>query len=366
MDASVGAKDLGLLVVGTGWLGTRRAAAAVAAKGIRLVAVFDVDDASSLRVAEHHGVLAVPDLATGLLMPGVDAVVIATPHADHARAARKAIDAGKHVLCEKPLTIDPHEARMLAQRADDRGVRLATGLNHRFYPPVADALRLVEAHRIGEVESVRVEIGHNANEAFLTSWHVDVERSGGGTLMDNGPHACDLIRKFAGEIIAAKGYVTDTIGLPEGCESEAFAIFRNHDRAIAELRSSWTLKTGYLTIEVRGREGFLRVETAPWRLSGCLAGGHRIDRHYVGARCAEAFGRWMNGCEQSLVQELEAFASSDQTHPRRGATGWDGCRATEMIHAVYRSAETGEEVLLDPLPVRLPSARKHAKAPEAA
>src|SRR5690606_14432700 len=119
--------------------------------------------------------------ATGLDWPGVEAVVIATPHADHAWPAHRALEAGKHVLCEKPLTIDPHDARRLVEIAEDRGLRLATGFNHRFYPPVADALRLVEAGALGDLISVRVEIGHRAGSDFLTSWHIDTTRSGGGT-----------------------------------------------------------------------------------------------------------------------------------------------------------------------------------------
>jgi predicted dehydrogenase len=360
MDAKDAAADLGLLVVGVGWLGSRRAAACVAARGTRLVAVCDADGLAAGRVADRHGVLAAPDFASGLRLPGVDAVLIATPPADHARLIRRALEAGKHVLCEKPLTVEPYDARLLAGLADERGLRLATGFNHRFYPPIAEARKLVEAGAIGRVISVRAEIGHRASFPFLTSWHVDVARAGGGTLMDNGPHACDLIRGFAGEVVAAKGYVASSLDLPEGCESEAFALFRCQDSAVAELRSSWTLRRGYLTIEAHGSEGYLRVEAAPWRLTGRLAGGRRLGLGYLPERLREAAYRRLHGCERSLVWELEAFASAvrERRGPGVGASGWDGCRATEMIHAAYRAAETGEEVLLDPLPILTPGARR--------
>ncbi|MBX6315154.1 MAG: Gfo/Idh/MocA family oxidoreductase [Isosphaeraceae bacterium] len=353
-------RRMGFLVVGVGFLGAQRAAAVMAARGARLIAVVDRDPERALAVAGRHGVLAVADLEAGLALPGVEAVIVATPHAEHGEQVRAALEAGKHVLCEKPLTIDADEARDLALIADAEGLRLATGFNHRFYPPIRDAMALVSAWRIGRVESVRAQIGHRASAAFLKSWHTDVSRSGGGTLMDNGPHACDLIRRFLGEVVAAQGYVTDALGLPEGCESEAFALFRNHDRAVAELRSSWTLEAGYLTLEVRGGEGYLRVETAPWRLSGVLAGGLRIERRYLTARAAEWVFRRRFGCERSLVRELEAFVSGDRDHPRTHATGWDGCRATEMIQAVYLSARTGQEVSLRSPHVHLPARQGRA------
>jgi len=339
---------MGVLVVGVGSLGRQRAAAAKTAKNTRLVAILDADPGRARTVADSLGTTAIGSLREGLAFPDVDAVVVATPHADHEHVVRQSLEAGKIVLCEKPLATDPDDARDLALLADACGVRLATGFNHRFYPPVRDALDLVSTWAIGRVESVRLTIGHAASPEFLAGWHVDRAVSGGGTMMDNGVHACDLSRKFLGEVAAAKGYVRDSIGLPFGIESEAFALFRNHDRGVAEVRSSWTLETGYLTIEVRGSQGFLKVETAPWRLSGHLADGSKVGRRYVADRVAEAIFRRRFGCERSLVRELECFAAGEPT-----ATAWDGFRATAMADAVYRSASSGTEVaLLPPIAVK--------------
>src|SRR5690606_14238454 len=126
-------------------LGAQRAAAATLARGVQLIAVQDHDPKAASRVAQLHGVQVVPDLRAGLKHPAVDAVVVATPHADHGEQVWEALEAGKHVLCEKPLAIDATEARALATRAQESRLRLATGFNHRFYPPVRDALTLVHA-----------------------------------------------------------------------------------------------------------------------------------------------------------------------------------------------------------------------------
>ena len=348
-------KEVGFLVVGAGFLGSRRASAIRAARGARLVGVVDADVSVARAVASHHRVRGSTDFFEAVERTDVGVVVIATPHADHFRQAMAALEAGKHVLCEKPLAVEPDEARLLALRADELRLRLATGFNHRFYPPVSDALSMAAAWRIGRVQGVRAEIGHKASAAFLSSWHTEVARSGGGTLMDNGPHACDLIRRFLGEVVAAKGYRRETIGLPRGCEIEAFALFRDFDQGVAELRSSWDQPRGYLTLEVRGSEGWLKVETAPWRLTGVLSNGRRISHRYLSRRIEERAFRARFGCERSFVREIEAFLSPPSTAPREEATGWDGCRVTEMIDAVYRSHDTGREVNLDPPLVHLPS-----------
>jgi predicted dehydrogenase len=323
------------------------------ARGCRLVAVCDRDARAAQAVASQHGVRVAPEYEAALEWDSVDAVVIATPHADHYEQARLALEAGKHVLCEKPLTVRPDQARLLAMRADELRLRLATGLNHRFYPPVRDALALASRWAIGRVESVRAEIGHMASPEFLASWHTDAARSGGGTLIDNGPHACDLIRRFLGEVVAASGSLQNHV--KPGCELEAHAVFRDLDRGIGELHSSWVKPAGYLTIDVTGSAGRLRIETAPWRLSGVLEGGKRVVHRYLADRLAERRFRGLFGCERSLVRELEAFVSTPWGQPRLEATGWDGCRVTEMIDAVYQSDRSGEEVALKPLLVHLAS-----------
>ena len=348
----------GFLIVGAGSLGAQRAAAIAASPATELIAVHDVSRQASRAVVKRFGGEAIHELNDALGRGKVHAVIIATPHADHYRQVRAALEAGKHVLCEKPLTIRPEEARRLAALADELGLRLATGFNHRFYPPIRESLACFRTGLLGRVETVRAEIGHRAGADFLASWRTDLVRSGGGTLMDNGPHACDLIRLFLGEVVAAKGSRRLVPELPNGCEMEAFALFRDFDRGLAELRSSWSQPTGYLTVEIRGSAGWLRAETAPWRLVGELSDGRRLNRSYLSHRVAERLFRLRYGCERSLVEEIEAFVSCPPTLQRAEATGWDGCRVTEMIDAVYQSDATGREIEIAPPVVILPSSRR--------
>src|SRR3954463_842250 len=116
MDAN--GLGVGFLVVGAGFLGAQRAAGAVVSGGCRLVPVHDRDGRAAQAVASQHGVRVASSYEEALGWDTVDAVVIATPHADHHERASRALEAGRHVLCEKPLTVRPEQARMLAIRAD--------------------------------------------------------------------------------------------------------------------------------------------------------------------------------------------------------------------------------------------------------
>ena len=337
---------IGVLVVGAGFLGAQRAAAAEAARGTSLVGVVDVDLGRARSVAARHGVFGASNIEDGLALDGVDAVVVATPHADHVESVELALARGKHVLCEKPLAIDADDARRLAVQADDAGLRLAVGFNHRFYPPVRDAIAIVDGGGVGQVETVRAEIGHHASEAFLGGWHTDREVSGGGTLIDNGVHACDLIRRLAGEVDAAWGALRHDPAALDACEREAFGLFFRRDDVVAELHSSWGLRRGYLTIEVRGDRGWLAVETAPWRLTGGLADGRRVARRYLADRLAERAFRARAGCERSLVREVEDFARTIGGQAGFGGNSEDGCRATEMVLGLVESARRRAQVPL--------------------
>jgi predicted dehydrogenase len=339
-------RSVGFLIVGAGFLGTRRAAAVATARGARLVAIHDCDPKVAAVVAREHGAERLDDFDAALQRPDIDAVVVATPHADHFPQVLASLEAGKHVFCEKPLTICPEDARLLVARAEELGLRLATGFNHRFYPPIADALDLARGGAIGRVELVRARIGHMATRAFLESWHTDVARSGGGSLMDNGPHVCDLIRQLLGEIVVVDASLDDEPGLPSGCEIDAYARFQSLDGSIAELRTSWRQASGYLSLDIQGTDGRIQVETAPWRLSGQLVNGQRMGKRYFFDRVRDRAFQAMHGTERSLAHEIEAFIGSRPGMPNYAATGWDGVRVTEMIDAAYRSSRSGEPVQL--------------------
>ena len=356
MDARDG--SLGVVVVGVGSLGSQRAAAAKVARGCRLVGVVDTDGVRALAVAARLGCRSTNSLDEALTWPDVDLVVIATPHADHTDGVEAALAAGKRVLCEKPLAIDPDDARMLADHADRSGLDLAIGFNHRFYPPVRDTLAIVASGGIGRIESVRIEIGHVASPEFLDGWHGDRATSGGGTLVDNGPHACDLLGRLMGRAPeSALGLLRHDPDGPPGCEHEAFGVVRFPGGAVGEIHSSWNLRRGYLSIEARGASGWLDLETAPWRLVG-EADGRRLRRDYVADRLVERAFRMRHGTERSLVRELESIAGTTRGDH---ADGRDGVAAAELIHALYESDRRGEAVAI----AREPSVRPRAVRAEA-
>src|ERR1700728_3149707 len=145
----------------------------------------------------------------------VDLVDVCTPGDLHAEVAIAALEAGKHVLCEKPLANTLAEAEAMAAaaaRAASQGVRAMTRLNYRRVPAVALARTLVASGRIGRIRHVRASYLQDwlVDPSFPLTWRLQREQAGSGALGDLGAHIVDLAQYLSGELIADVSAATAT------------------------------------------------------------------------------------------------------------------------------------------------------------
>jgi predicted dehydrogenase len=145
----------------------------------------------------------------------VDLVDVCTPGSSHAEISIAALEAGKHVLCEKPLANTVEEARSMAAaaaRAAEGGVRAMVGFNFRRVPAVALARELIAAGRLGAVRHVRAAYlgAHMVDPEFPLVWRLRAEEAGSGALGDLGAHAVDLAQYLVGDRIAGVAGLTET------------------------------------------------------------------------------------------------------------------------------------------------------------
>jgi predicted dehydrogenase len=145
----------------------------------------------------------------------VDLVDVCTPGSSHAEISFAALEAGKHVLCEKPLANTVEEARAMAaaaERAAAGGVRAMVGFNFRRVPAVALARELVAAGRLGALRHVRAAYlgSHLLDPELPLVWRLQAAEAGSGALGDLGAHAIDLAQYLAGDRIAGVSALTET------------------------------------------------------------------------------------------------------------------------------------------------------------
>src|SRR6476660_9162659 len=145
----------------------------------------------------------------------VDLVDVCTPGDTHAEIAIAALEAGKHVLCEKPMANTVAEAEAMAEaaaRAAERGVRSMVGFTYRRVPAIGLARQLVAEGRLGEIRHVRAQYLQDwiADPAAPMSWRLEKDKAGSGALGDIGAHVVDLTQYITGQQITGVSAMTQT------------------------------------------------------------------------------------------------------------------------------------------------------------
>lgn len=306
----------------------------------------------------------------------VDVVDVVTPGDTHAEIAIAALDAGKHVLCEKPLANTVDEARRMAEAAEKaaaRGIRSMVGFTYRRVPATTFARDLVSSGRIGEIRQVRAEYLQDwlsDAEAPLT-WRLQKDRAGSGALGDIGAHAVDLTEYITGQrlsrvsgvletIVAERPVLAESSGLSGSAGTERGAVTvddlalftgRLESGALASFEAS-RFRTGRknaLRIEVAGSKGSLAFDlerlnelelydaTEPETEQG-------FRRILVTEPGHPYMGNWwptghMLGYEHGFAHQAKDFveAVGADTDPRPSFA--DGLHVQKVLDAVTRSSD---------------------------
>ncbi len=244
-------------IIGCGLIGKKRAEAA-RRLGHAVAAVCDADAARAGALADSYAARTCPDPAALAAEP-LDLVIVATPHDGLAALAARMIDAGKHVLIEKPGARYARELAPLETAARQRGVRVRVGFNHRFHPAMQKARALVAAGAAGDLLYVRGRYGHGGRLGYETEWRFRPEISGGGEAIDQGTHLVDLARWFLGDFAEIEGHAASFFW-PGKVEDNAFFLLRTTQGQVAHLHASWTEWKNLFSFEIFGRTAKLAID----------------------------------------------------------------------------------------------------------
>lgn len=345
--------------IGIGIIGCGRAAETLHVPAIgragqaRVVALCDVDRialdrvAGAARLDRRYG-----EPARLFADPLVDAVAICTPPVTHAALALEALRAGKHVMVEKPLTLDPGEGAAMCAAARGSGVTTAAGLNLRCHRLVEEARSLIRSGALGEVRLVRSSwTAGFGRDRRLPDWRRDPS-TGGGVLSELATHHADLWRHLLDTEIADVAVASAGGGVPE---DEAVTLAA---RTVRGALVTGTFAEGVVDgndVEVVGSGGRLTfslyrgdsltlhrrgsMHGAGARVSGVARRGRAVARSAASTRHGGDF-------LDSYRREWQRFASAVLTGQPVAATWDDGLLAVRIVDAARRSLASGrrEEV----------------------
>ena len=339
-------------VIGAGTIGQMRARSVASYPGAELAAVSDPNVEAARLAARGTRARVEADHRAFLSDGSVDAVIVSTPVQLHEAIILESLSAGKHVLCEKPLSNSPESCRRILDAATESGRHVAVGFNHRFYPAFLFMKHAIEAGRIGKLDEVRTYGGHDGLHNFRADWMYKRPHSGGGAMMDVGIHMTDLARWMAGDVSEAYGLAGENVWRVEGSEDRAVAVFKTASGVPIQYGASWNEWKGYRAwIEAYGDRGMIRAQYGPMfnlLIEQAQPGAprKRTYKPYLDVALRERLRGWETTTLLSFQAELAEFGAKLEGKGSLAADVWDGVQAVEIADAVYQSTRSGQVVRL--------------------
>lgn len=240
-------------IAGYGVVGKRRRECCDRHPDIEVVAVCDRNLPGSGTFPDgvrHH------DNYRDLLREPLDALIVCMTNDIAAEVTVAALEAGLHVLCEKPPGRDMADIDSVLAASDRHPtLRLMYGFNHRYHESVQEALEIVRSGRLGRIINLRGVYGKSKLITFnQADWRAKREVAGGGVLLDQGIHMVDLMRMFAGEFVDVYSFVSNS-HWGYDVEDNAYALMRTADGVIALLNSSATQWRHQFSLDINMQRG---------------------------------------------------------------------------------------------------------------
>jgi predicted dehydrogenase len=266
------------------------------------------------------------------------------PNNLHAEPTIAAAEAGKHVICEKPLGRDAAESYDTWQRVEAAGVKHMCAFNYRFVPAVRLAREMIASGALGEIHHFRGAYLQEWGAAEIEAWRFDKSEAGSGALGDLGAHVVDLARYLVGEIADVSAQ-TATFWPDREVDDAVEAAVRFASGAVGTIEAT-RFATGDLnrfTWEVNGSKGSLAFDLE--RPNELVVNGARTLVNPEGWWPPGHVLGWEHTFVFELRRFLDAVAGRDTVAPH-GATFEDGVRANEVCDAIVVSAREGRHVSL--------------------
>lgn len=269
---------------------------------------------------------------------GLEAISVCSPNAFHAEATVKAARAGKHILCEKPLSMSLEQCQTMIQAAKKAGVVLQTGHHLRSNLLVEKARSLIQSGALGKITFIRLRQAHDwgGRKTVAPSFGL-LANSGGGTMLDNGCHMFDLARFFGGEV-ANLFARTATLGFDIEVEDVSVASLEFASGALGSVENAWTA-TGW-------EEGFWVYGT-----EGALECTNRLGKRVLRHAYRSSPGTTWDKLDETLYnfvdegghsREIVNFIRSIREGTPVVCTGQDGMESVRLVLTAYESAKKGK------------------------
>lgn len=326
-------------LIGASDIAATRVIGAIRASGGHTVGVFS---ASADRARDFAATHALPNFTTALdelLGWDIDAVYISSTNDKHFDQATRALQSGKHVLCEKPLALDASQAEAMVELAQDRGLVLAANHHLPGSPLHTKVRELVDAGTIGTVLSAKIAHAVLLPER-LRGWRLGQGTPGSGVILDITCHDASVLNPLLGTPVAVSAIAVQQADWNTGGQEDAAMTVIRYERygapaVLAQTHDSFTVGYAGTSLEVHGMKGTIQVTDAMTQDTK----GQVILTNAAGVQAVDV------DCSEDLyVIGLRAFTAAVEGTGVPTATGRDGLMALKVALAAQESANSGRTV----------------------
>jgi len=336
-------------VIGSGGIAGRRTIpeGIAGARNAELSVVFDIDQQVNVEVAKEFGAEQAASI-NQLLDTDIDAIYVATPAHVHAEQVRAGADAGKHVLCEKPLGMTVAEAEDMIELCRQKEIKLGCAFMMRFVAQHQKALRLIEEGRLGKPVYARAQLSC-WYPPIEGAWRQDPATGGGGTLIDMGGHCIDLLEMFFGKVGRVSCFVNNTIHNYKS-EDSATAMLFFENGALGTVDTFFCIpdNSSKNVLELYGSKGSILAEgTIGQGPAGRMVAFLEQDGRDYEAQQVRTAAQGM-AIEPDPVNtyqaEIEEFSQAIIDDREPAISGELGLRSQKIMTACYESARSDKVI----------------------
>nr|MBQ4319691.1 Gfo/Idh/MocA family oxidoreductase [Clostridia bacterium] len=342
-------------VIGAGGIADRRTIPGMMlAKNAELVAVMEINMelAEKLR-AKYNAKRAYDNYKDLIADPEVECVYIASPVTNHLEQVIAAAEAGKHILCEKPIALSIEECNKAKEACEKAGILSATGFMMRYHAFHQLMKQIIADGKIGKVHSARAQ---------LTCWYPEIEGawrqkkalSGGGALIDMGVHCIDLIEYITGGKTVKTAAFNDTKTFSYDVDDSSSVLIKLDNGVTGYVESNFNIpdEAAFCRLEFYGTKGSLLAEGTIGQVEGgtVKAVFANDDAGYAAAQNRDQSGAVMLETDLTgnmYTKEIESFSESILSGTPVQVPLTDAIHIQKVVTAAYKASDDGITVAID-------------------
>lgn len=341
-------------IIGAGMIGQFHGKAITAMSGGELHSVFDLRLEAAEKLAGAFKAKPYGDMAAFFADPELEIVTIGTPSGAHFEPAMAAIEAGKHVIIEKPLEITTERIDQMVEAAKAKNVTIAAVLNRRFHPGMDAFKKAVDEGRFGVLTSASAYVKWYRDQAYYDSagWRGTWALDGGGALMNQSIHTIDALLYLAGPVKSVQANTACLAHTDIEVEDIAVAIleFENGARGVIEGSTcSWSKSGHPARVQLAGTEGSVFLADEAFEIWDFM---HETEAD------KEVHGMLMQGAEAGLgandpkainfyqhQRNFEEVVSAIKEGRAPSTNASEARKSVALIQAIYESAQNGGKLM---------------------